>query len=150
MTRKKDVDISLSKRVEKAVDKNADILVSIHANALPDNLNPLKHRGTSVYYYNMQAKSLSECIMNEMTTQLGTKNDKVRRKSLALVRPTESLSVLIEVAYMINPEDYAMLIDDGFQKRCAKAIADGIEKYLLEQSFNNSLRLNIDKNQKKV
>ena len=65
-----------------------------------------------------------------MTKQLGTQNDNVRQGSLALVRNTTALSILIEVAYLINPEDNAMLIDTHFQKRCAKAIADGIEDFL--------------------
>ena len=65
-----------------------------------------------------------------MTAQLGTQNDKVRQGSLALVRPTSSVSVLVEVAYIINPDDYALLLDKDFQKKCAKAIADGIENYL--------------------
>lgn len=64
-----------------------------------------------------------------MTTQAGTNNDKVRQGSLALVRNTNALSILIEVAYMINPEDNAKLIDTAFQQQCAKSIADGIEKY---------------------
>jgi N-acetylmuramoyl-L-alanine amidase len=130
MTREEDVDVSLSDRVKFAREKESEILLSIHANALPDNADPIKNRGTSVYYYHNQAKSLAECILNSMTTQLGTQNDKVRQGSLALVRPTASVSVLIEVAYMINPDDSALLTDKVFQQKCAKAIADGIEEYL--------------------
>ena len=130
MTREEDVDVSLSDRVKFAREKESEILLSIHANALPDNADPIKNRGTSVYYYHNQAKSLAECILNSMTTQLGTQNDKVRQGSLALVRPTGSVSVLIEVAYMINPDDSALLTDKVFQQKCAKAIADGIEEYL--------------------
>ena len=46
---------------------------------------------------------------------------------------TNALSILIEVAYLINPEDNAMLINQDFQKKCAKAIADGIENYLTQE-----------------
>lgn len=130
MTREEDIDVSLSDRVNFAKEKNSSILVSIHANALPDCQDPIKSKGTSVYYYHPQAKPLAESILNFMTTQLGTQNDKVRQGSLALVRPTASVSVLIEVAYMINPDDIALLKDEGFQAKCAKAIADGIEDYL--------------------
>lgn len=130
MTREKDENVSLQERVKIARDKEAVILVSIHANALPDNQDPIKSRGTSVYYYHNQAKALAESILSSMTTQLKTQNDKVRQGSLALVRPTSSVSVLIEVAYIINPDDYALLLDKDFQANCAKAIADGIEKYL--------------------
>lgn len=132
MTREDDIQVSLQDRVKDAKNNEAMILISVHANALPDGLDPIKNRGTSVYYYHNQAKQLAENILNEVTIQLGTKNDKVRQGSLALVRPTSSISVLIEVAYIINPDDYALLLDKNFQLNCAKAIVDGIEKYLLQ------------------
>lgn len=130
MTRESDVDVSLSDRVKIAKHKDATLLISIHANALPDGADPLKNRGTSVYYYHNQAKPLAECILKSMTEELCTQNDKVRQGSLALVRSTSSVSVLIEVAYIINPDDYACLLDTDFQTNCAKAIADGIENYI--------------------
>ncbi len=130
MTREDDVKISLQDRVKIAKDSNSSILISIHANALPDIENPINNRGTSVYYYHNQAKTLADCILEQITTQTGTNNDKVRRGSLALVRSTCAVSVLVEVAYMINPDDYALLTDDTFRKNCAKAIADGVENYL--------------------
>lgn len=131
MTREDDSQISLQKRVDMA-ENEAILLISIHSNALPDGKDPNKNRGTSVYYYHPQAKLLAESILNSMTKQLGTQNDRVRQGSLALVRPTSSVSVLVEVAYMINPDDTELLIDKNFQQNCAKAIADGIEDYLLK------------------
>lgn len=132
MTRVNDTNVSLEDRVNLAKYKNAALLISIHANAIPDGLDPIKNKGTSIYYYHNQAKALAENILTSMTTQLGTQNDKIRQGSLALVRPTSSVSVLIEVAYIINPDDYCLLLNKDFQKNCAKAITDGIEKYILE------------------
>lgn len=130
MTREDDTSLSLADRVKFAKDNNALISISIHANAIPDGADPNKNRGTSVYYYHNQAKSLAENILTVITTELGTQNDKVRQASLALVRSTACVSVLIEVAYIINPDDYELLLDKNFQINCAKAIADGIENYL--------------------
>lgn len=131
MTRDEDVNLSLVDRVKIAKEKNAALLISVHANALPDEADPVKNKGTSVFYYHNQAKTLAQSILDSMTIQLCTQNDKVKQASLALVRPTSSVSVLIEVAYIINPDDYALLLDKNFQEKCAKAIADGIENYLL-------------------
>lgn len=133
MTRTDDVYVSLQDRVNFAKSKDAALLISIHANALPDGADPLKCRGTSVYYYYNQAKPLANDILNSMTVELGMHNDQVRQGSLALVRPTSSVSVLVETAYIINPDDYALLTDKCFQSKCAKAIADGIAKYLLDK-----------------
>lgn len=134
MTRERDIDVSLLDRVKTARKKNVAMLLSIHANAVPDGEDPNKNRGTSVYYYHNQAKPLAECILRSMTEQLQTQNDKVRQGSLALVRPTLSLSVLIEAAYIINPDDYLLLLNKNFQTNCSKAIADGVEKYILNLS----------------
>ena len=68
--------------------------------------------------------------MKEMTEQLFFNDDKVRKGSLAVVRNTNALSILIEVAYMINPEDNSKLIDKDVQKQAGKAIADGVEEFL--------------------
>lgn len=133
MTRREDVYVGLRERVDIANSKDAMFLLSIHGNALPDGTNPLKHKGTSIYYYYNQAKLLAANVLVAMNKQLGTQNDRVRQGSLALVRNTNALSILIEVAYLINPEDNAMLINQHFQKKCAKSIADGIEKYLLNE-----------------
>ncbi|MBR1754137.1 N-acetylmuramoyl-L-alanine amidase [bacterium] len=130
MTRENDEQLSLKKRIEIANKNNSMILISIHANALPDGENPNWHRGTSVYYYHTQAKTLAQSILKEVTEQAGTKDDKVRQRSLALTRPTLSISVLVEVAYMINPYDNIKLSNDEFQRKVAKAISDAIRNYV--------------------
>lgn len=130
MTRSDDSYVGLKNRVDIANSNNAMFLISIHANSLPDSADPHKHHGTSIYFYYNQAKPLAANLLVQMTKQLETQNDNIRQGSLALVRNTNALSVLIEVAYLINPDDNAMLIDPQFQKRCAKAIADGLEDFL--------------------
>lgn len=133
MTRTHDTYHGLKERVTSANEQNSVILISIHGNALPDNLDPNKNSGTSIFYYYDMAKPFADCILKEMTTQLGMNNDKVRQASLALVRNTNALSILIEVGYLINPDDSVLLRESDFQKAAAHAIADGIEKFLKYQ-----------------
>ena len=130
MTRSGDDNVGLYDRVEIANKNDSMMFISIHGNALPDNADPLQNSGTSIYYYYNQSKPLADSIMRTMMEQLSTNDDKVRKGSLAVVRNTEALSILIEVAYLINPDDNAKLINKEFQKQTAKAIADGIEEYL--------------------
>ena len=129
MTRSGDNYVSLKDRVEIANYGDAVVFLSIHANALPDGADPNKIRGTSIYYYYPQAKPLADIIMDTVTSEIGVPNDKVRQGSLAVVRNTNALSILIEVSYLINPEDNANLINPEFQKQYAKAIADSLERY---------------------
>lgn len=130
VTRNGDETVELYERINIANNHDAMIFISIHGNALPDSADPIANKGTSIYYYYPQSKPLADSIMKEMVSQLSFNDDKVRKGSLAVVRNTNALSVLIEVAYLINPEDNAKLIDKEVQKQAAKAIADGIEEFM--------------------
>ncbi len=130
MTRDSDQDVGLQERVNIANKNDATILISIHGNALPDGADPNSFRGTSVYYYYPQAKFLAENVLSSLNKIAGTQNDKVRQGSLALVRNTNALSILVEVGYLINPDDSDLLKSSEFQKKCAKAIAKAIRDSL--------------------
>ena len=134
MTRTNDTDIELKTRPAIAQNEDALILLSIHANALSDGANPYEKHGTSTYYYNAESVNLAKTLRDSLINNLGTKDDGVCRYSLVLTRPTMPLSVLIEIAYMIHPEEYAMLIDEDFQQKAANAITKGLETYLLKSA----------------
>lgn len=129
MTRSDDSYVGLKERVDIANREEAVVFISMHCNALPDGADPNKNSGTSIYYYYPQAKNLADAIMQEVTMDLGVNNDKVRQGSLAVVRNTNALSILIETAYLINPEDNANLINPEFQKQYSKSVAKAVEKY---------------------
>lgn len=130
MTRENDSYTGLQQRVDMSNDENNMIFISLHGNALPDGLDPIENHGTEIYYYYNQSKPLADIVLNEITSQTGMNNHKVRQASFAVVRNTNALSILIETGFLINPSDNAKLIDKNFQKQTAKAIADGLEKFL--------------------
>lgn len=129
MTRSDDKDLSLQDRVKISQNNKSDVFVSIHNNALPDSAAKSGRKGTSAYYFYTQSAELAKILKNTLVYELSTADDKVRQESFAVVRNSESLAVLIEVAYMINPEDNAKLVDDAFQTKAAEAILHGLEKY---------------------
>src|SRR5207253_7489054 len=51
LTRTDSAPLELYPRTRFAEQHDADVLVSIHANALPDGVNPFTNNGTSVYYF---------------------------------------------------------------------------------------------------
>lgn len=136
MTRFTDEFISLNDRVKFSNEKNADIFISIHANSLPDGKDPMKERGTSVYFYYDEAKPLAESILNNIVNKVHTNNDGLYQRSFAVVRNSRALSVLVETAYVINPYDNVFLINEKFQKNCAKAISNGVIEYLKSVQIN--------------
>ena len=130
MTRNNDEYVDLYERVRIANKKEAEILISIHNNSLPDGKNPYLIHGTSSYYYHDFSKPLAQCIQNSLLLTTGFPDHGVQNASFVLTRPTMPVSVLLEIGFMINPFEYEMLLNKNNQKKYAMAIVDGIEKYL--------------------
>ena len=130
MTRYGHEHIPLYDRPKIAIKWDADILVSIHNNALPDGVNPFANNGVSVYYYHPHSKPLAEAIQKRMLEKTKLPNHGLYYGNLVLTRPPEMPAVLVECAFMMIPEQEAMLKTDKFQRKCARAIADGIKDYL--------------------
>ncbi len=131
MTRQTDEQfVSLSDRVKIATDAHADLLISIHNNALPDGQDPWKQHGTSSYWYHPQATALARTLKAGLVKDIGLPDFGTNYQNLALCRPSRLIAALIEVAFMINPEEYAQLITPEFQQRVAQSLAGSIRQYL--------------------
>ena len=129
MTRNGDEYVELYERVKIAQINEADILISIHNNALPDGQNPYVVHGTSTYYYHPQAYKLAQCVQNRLLEKTKFQDHGIRKGSLALVRPTMPVSILVEVGFMINPFEYADLLVPENQKAYALGILNGLNDY---------------------
>ncbi|MBQ6517046.1 N-acetylmuramoyl-L-alanine amidase [bacterium] len=130
MTRTGDNTVGLYDRVKFAKENDALIFVSIHFNAIPDGSDPMKSRGTSVYYYNPEAKDLAQAVQNGIVRCTGTKDNGIKTASFAVIRPTEYVGILIECAYMINPEDSVLYTNSKFIEELAEGISEGIQQYI--------------------
>ena len=80
--------------------------------------------------YNQNSKQLAKEIESTVSDRLQTRKDGVKAASFAVIRPTEYVGVLVEVAYMTNPVDSVLYTKDNFPQETAQAIADGILKYV--------------------
>jgi len=122
MTRDKDTYVGLYERVEFAVANNADVLLSIHNNALPDGHNPCKEHGTSTYFYHLQSRPLAEVIRKNLVNSLQFNDLGTNPASFVLTRPADFPAALAEVGFMISPDEYNLLITKKYQKKSAKAL----------------------------
>ncbi|MCP4631937.1 MAG: hypothetical protein GY855_03345, partial [candidate division Zixibacteria bacterium] len=76
--------VGIYERPEIANNFKADILISIHNNALPDGTNPFLNNGTSTYYYHPQSKLLADKIQTRLTEKTGLPDFGVYYGNLAL------------------------------------------------------------------
>jgi len=130
MTRTDTLPVGLVARTEEAERANADILVSIHANALPDGVNPFVNSGTSVYYNHPRAAPLARAIDRALVHQFGVRDLGMGRGDLALARPTWMPAVLVEGLFIMLPDQEADLAGAAGQWRYARAVVDGIRAFL--------------------
>ena len=127
--------VALYDRSKIAFEEKADILVSVHNNALPDGENPLEKNGYGVYYYHPQSRALARAIHAAYGEGFGAgemqlRDDGLYYDNLAVARATQMPSVLTETAYIIVPREEAFLKTPAFRERTAEAITAGIVRYV--------------------
>jgi N-acetylmuramoyl-L-alanine amidase len=130
LTRTSGASLDLLARTRFADSLDAELLVSIHNNALPDGVNPFTNNGTSVYYNQPRSLPLARAVERELVRDLGIRDLGVGRGDLALVRPTWMPSILTEGLFMMIPEQEAALANPRGQRLYAVAVRDGIEGFL--------------------
>ena len=138
-SRNSDIHIELYDRVKLAKENNALISLSIHSNSLPYGKNPYTQHGTETHYYNENSRLLAEIITKNLANDLNIKNNGTKKSSFALTRSTNPVSVLVEVAYMINPEEYILLKDEKFRTNVAKSIKNSLKEYVLYLSNKRNM-----------
>lgn len=172
LTRNGDFFVPLNKRVQKARAVNADLFVSVHADAF---IKPTA-KGSSVFVLSENGASstaakwlankenssdliggvniqnadahLAKVLLDLSTTaqindslklggavlkHLGNVNTlhkpRVEQAGFAVLKAPDIPSILVETAFISNPEEEAKLQDEAYQLKMAKAIAKGIQQY---------------------
>lgn len=134
LTRTDSAPLDLFPRTRFAEQQNADVLVSIHANALPDGVNPFVSNGTSVYYFHPRGAALARALDRALVAELRLRDLGIGRGDYALARNPWMASALAEGLFMMIPEQEALLASDEGQWRYARGLAKGIEDFLRDMS----------------
>ena len=172
LTREGDYFVPLHRRVSKARQVEADLFISIHADAF---IEP-RARGASVFALSQQGatssaarwmankenssdligginikvkdKQVAHLLLDMSTTaqindslKVGGSvlrnigdfaplhKNKVEQAGFAVLKAPDIPSILIETAFISNPQEEKRLNDEGYQERIAEAILAGIKDY---------------------
>ena len=136
MTRTADSAVDLWPRVGLAERSGAELLVSIHNNALPDGINPFANHGTSVFYNQPRSVPLATAIQRALVRRLGLPDLGISRADFAIVRATWMPSVLTEGMFIIMPEQEAALRSPAGAERYARGVFEGIRDFLKDRAGN--------------
>ncbi|SEN61646.1 N-acetylmuramoyl-L-alanine amidase CwlD [Lihuaxuella thermophila] len=139
MTREKDRDLAepgtqrlsrrktedLLKRIHITKEKNADALVSIHLNSFPSS----RWSGAQTFYNPVREENekLATLIQKELIRQLGNTNRLPKQKGdIYILKASPVPTALVEVGFLSNPQEAALLASENYQKKVAASIYYGI------------------------
>lgn len=128
MSRSDDRTVGLFDRPKTANDSGAEVFVSIHNNASTDS----RDNGTEIWYYNSNPGSprLAGSIRAALKRGVGLRDRGVKNwEPFVVVKYTTMPAVLVEGAFLSNPNEAALLASPDFRQRVARAIYDGILGY---------------------
>lgn len=127
MTRESDVPVTLARRCAIAQDADAEVLVSIHNNSRPPDV-----QGTTTYYFrdSTQGMRLAALIQSQVASRIKRPDRGLRGSRLYVVRNVDMPSALLEGVFLSNAEEAKLIGNAAFRQRIAEGVAAGIESYL--------------------
>src|SRR5690625_467043 len=123
MTRSTDVFISLSQRANMANSWGADYFISLHNNAASSSAT-----GFETFVYNggvsQKTKQFQNAIHSAIASKIGIRDRGKKSANFAVLRQTKMPAILIEYAFISNPNDEKILINEV--DKLAKLTCDGV------------------------
>ena len=134
LTRTSEVDVDLPPRVDLANSSQADLFVSLHANAL--NMDRPDVNGIETFYYEGGLSyGLADALQQRlMAISPGTPDRGARPGRFFVIRRTVMPSVLTEMGFVTGEVDAPRLASRPYRRQLAQALAAGILSFLTHSS----------------
>lgn len=133
LTAPTDYDTPLSARTALANAKGADVLISNHFNALKDYFkgDGKDPEGMSIHIYPgaKNGRKLAECVGKYLKQGTEQKYRGIVEQNLHMTREFKKASILVENGFMDNEREALLMINEEFQRECAREQAQGVCEY---------------------
>ncbi|NLV91147.1 MAG: N-acetylmuramoyl-L-alanine amidase [Firmicutes bacterium] len=118
----------LTARARTANATGADVFISIHANW---NDNP-RVRGVETYHYTNSGQGLARYLQRDVVAQTGFSDLGVKYGNFYVLRNTNMPAALVEVGFLSNKQEAALLASPQYKEKVARGIYYGLERYFAE------------------
>lgn len=125
-TRDFDEFVSLEGRTVMCAKASPDIFVSVHVNS---SVKPEIY-GIETHYYHSESVELAQTVHCNLISCIQSKDRGLFKSKFYVINHTNVPSILVEIGFISNDSERAELVSEQRKQQTAKAIADGILKYL--------------------
>ncbi|MFS0751338.1 N-acetylmuramoyl-L-alanine amidase [Oceanobacillus sp. 1P07AA] len=126
LTRSHDEFISLNSRASYTNFVDTDAFISIHYNSVADLPDVT---GIETFYYSDQMKPLAESVHQGMVRASGDEDRGISYGDFQILRLSLQPSLLLELGFISNKEQEALLSTNGYQKQLVSGILEGLSKH---------------------
>ena len=114
---------------ENAADRAGGLNLERHEPMVRSAMVDMSRKGTD-----RLSNVVANRVLRELKGKVRVHGERVHRAGFAVLKTRNIPAVLIETAFLSNPTDEKLLRDGRYQRRIARAIADGVEAFFKHQA----------------
>lgn len=125
LTRSSDSYVSLADRIRISDAYTTHAFISVHYNAFPNS----SADGINTFYYSSKDQKLAEYVHQGLASAVTLRDRGMVPNNYYVLRNNHAPSILLELGFLTNYNDFATIRSNSFQHQVANGITNGLKNY---------------------